>query len=56
LDATPERDSRAPDARSSHAPARSHPASGSLLHVPARRRFWPQPLVGWRGFGPRPSG
>jgi hypothetical protein len=44
LDATPQRDGRAPDARSSHAPSRSYPASGSLLHVPARRRFWLQPF------------
>ena len=53
LDATPERDGRAPDARSSYAPARSHPASGPLLNVPARCRLWPQPPAGWRGFGPR---
>ena len=24
-----------------------------LLHVPARCRFWPQPLMGWRGYGSR---
>ena len=54
LDATPERDNRAPDARSSYAPARSHPQKlGPLLHVPARCRFWPQPPAGWRGIGPR---
>ena len=33
LDATPERDNGAPDARSSHAPARSHPASRAADEV-----------------------
>jgi len=27
----------------------------SLLHASARGRFWPQPLVGWRGFGSSPG-
>ena len=57
LDATPERDNRAPViARSLHAPSRSHPRKpGPLLHVPARRRLWPQPpwagTVLARGYG-----
>ena len=27
------------------------PQAGPLLHAPARWRFGPQPLVGWRDFG-----